>query len=439
MSENNSFEGTAPIFINPKRALIPLRTKADDRYNIFDFDILKSVGTSEINRFYNETATANIMTLNLLAPKSITQVLVNNSRHDEFKLNKGSGRIEITGLSDNDLISVQYKSQIRKPTKIDADAGHFNYLMSIATINNKDEIPTSFPTVIGTSWVNSINNNFLHFNLYDGYSKLVDNNDPLLTFKQSMVRGYRQKNIFWIYGIDENNTSASISQQIYAEGDDPYLKLPYLSSTKTLQLSRLNVQQSEIRYSRFDNKFLDITTHDNITIAATTAGKTDLTDTNNNKVVIFGNTNMPLFEIDRNIYKLRNEIKHINFNVETLWLDEKNNAHTGRSNELAKIFNSTKTFDPDLLNFTKYKALTIKDAVFADGDILGDQKTYSEEDGTINIQLQIPPVPPDEIPGTGGINRIQLFNAKGEKVAEDTFRACTKEIYYSKTIKIVIE
>jgi hypothetical protein len=439
MSENNSFEGTAPVFINPKRALIPLRTKADDRYNIFDFDILKSAGTDEINRFYNETATANIMTLNLLAPKSITQVLVNNSRHEEFKFNKGSGRIEITGLSNNDLISVQYKSQIRKPTKIDADTGYFNYLMSIATINNKDEIPTSFPTVIGTSWVNSINNNFLHFNLYDGYSKLVDNNDPLLTFRQSKVQGYRQKNIFWIYGIDENHTQASISQQIYAEGDDPYLKLPYLSSTKTLQLSRLNVQQSEIRYSRFDNKFLDITTHDNITIAATTAGKTDLTDTNNNKVVIFGNTNMPLFEIDRNIYKLRNEIKHINFNVETLWLDEKNNAHTGRSNELAKIFNSTKTFDPDLLNFTKYKALTTNDTVFVDEDILGEYKTYSEEDGTINFRLQIPPVPPEEIAATGGINRIQLFNAKGEKVAEDTFRACTKEISYSKTIKIVIE
>jgi hypothetical protein len=81
---------------------------------------------------------------------------------------------------------------------------------------------------------------------------------------------------------------------------------------------RLNIQNDRFKKGLFDNRFLDITTHNNITVASTTIGIRDLTGDGGNQTVIFGNTNMPLFKIPRKISKQFNEVKDVNMNVEVV-------------------------------------------------------------------------------------------------------------------------
>jgi hypothetical protein len=132
------------------------------------------------------------------------------------------------------------------------------------------------------------------------------------------------------------------------------LKLPYSANAKNLNLARVNIQEDEFKNSRFDNRFLDITTHRNITVATTTAGVRDLTS-GGNRTVIFGNTNKPVLDFARQIDKDLNEVKDINVNVEAAWVDEGKGINQALSNKLALLFDGTKTINLEDLGIDRYE------------------------------------------------------------------------------------
>jgi hypothetical protein len=196
MSENNSYEGSAPIFINPKRVLIPLKSKETNEYSIFDFNEDKSETTEVFERFYNEVATSSAtLTLELLDPTSVVQVLVNNQVYDEenYTFDGAKNEIAIRGLSNKDQVSVRYRTRIRKPSKIENSFNTISDNFQIAAVSNKDELPTSFPSIVG-AFDNNNNKNEV-FNLYDSYAKIVKNDSSENTGVKKFVYGYRQKNI----------------------------------------------------------------------------------------------------------------------------------------------------------------------------------------------------------------------------------------------------
>jgi hypothetical protein len=193
VSENNVYEGKSPVFINPRRALIPLKSKATNEYNVFDFNDDKSSEEVSVDRFYNEVASTRILVLNLLNPTSIISVNVNNQNYEQYVFNRQKRTITFNNLSANDQVSVHYRTNVKKPVKIENSFNTLTSNFQIAAVANKDELPTSFPSIVGAFNTNDNKNEV--FNLYDSYSKIIKNDLSENTGVKNFVYGYRQKNI----------------------------------------------------------------------------------------------------------------------------------------------------------------------------------------------------------------------------------------------------
>lgn len=356
--ENNSYGATKPAFISPEKFYIPIKSRETNQFYIAEFNGEVNKTTQDITRFFNgigdknysDTGTDSFQQ-DLLNPKSITSVVVNQSIISSTEYSLNNSTITIKGISQNDIIVIEYISSVGVPKKINIGASTSGEDIFITSTDDFNELGTLTKSIVGVgddSFDSNQPKNVFGFNMFRtqanvDYDKITEAEQAIPNIKMKHPISLRQKDLLFFEGYNEDYSKVVKWLQIYPDSFNPYVYLKYSNANRFFALERLNVNKDgSLTNSRFDREFLDIGSSGSTLVATTIAETSDLNNADNNKVFIYGATNQKLFESDSTISKTQVENLSINLQVSTIVKDSLTGSKeiSELSRELALTFSN---------------------------------------------------------------------------------------------------
>lgn len=420
----NIYKGSKPVFLNEIRCYTPLYGRDDGRFNIYEFTPLSDTKT-EIDKVYIDHTPSTqpdgadyYIDLQDLSDGDISKVVrieVDSIPVDRARLSRTGNRIKIENMFKDKEIVITYKSFIPSPKKLLLDISTDSDDVWITGINNQDELNTTSDdlSIVG---VGDDGTRDFGFTLYSNNSNTelnsIAENVQTSNINMKHVVAARQNDILFIYGYNQDFTKEMKWISIYSQSLHPYTfeSHPYVSP-QSLNLERLNgADTSDIKDSRFDKIFDNVSFSSGTIIANTSAKISDFNYDGNVTMTIYGSSNNPLFTETVAYSKTRQEVKNIYMNINTRVIDKTNVPEIIRNEATATMseafVNKNNGYDQQIIA-SKLK-ITFSDGSTHFEDV--SEKIFVENE-KLKLETAIKR-------GTKTISKIEWFNTKGDLLAE---------------------
>lgn len=382
-------KSSRPVFLNELKAYVPLSEYAGGTYNIFEFDVnSETIKNKTLTLTYIAPSTLTVggtnieITINNVNNQGIQSVSVNNFIISNDRYTFVDNKLTVSNVLSNEVIHVTYNTNISTPKKIILDSHiHANAYdridqdVFIYGINNKNELNTTSDnlSIVGVGDTRSRYN--YGFTLYSN-NQNTELNALSEDVKEENMKiehmvATRQNNLIYIFGYNADFTKEIKWISIYPQSFEPYTMLPYDDKKKEFHLSRLNGSEtSDIKDTRFDNSFENVSSTGTTIIGNTNAKTTDFNYDGKATLTSYGKTNKAIFQTIIDYVKIRQETKGIYVNVNTSIVDETSGSiqRNEASATLAKIFDNKNEGHEDLIQ-TNVLKLVYSDNTFKEVDI----------------------------------------------------------------------